>query len=250
MYPLTAVFIGCDENTCPGLRHELLEQGVKLEAEFTDVNQLFAELSVTPVRRRLFVVYLESAAACRYLERLNEVFSGQPILALMNEPSGSPLLLQAMRAGAAQVVALPLQIQDLKDALDRIALQFGYPANTSRLIAVSGVNEGCGATTIAINLAAEIASQYSTPTVLTELSLRMGRLAGYLDLSPGYTTHDVLSDLDRLDIEVVQQALVKVADNFHILAGPYKGIPQSDADTGAGGAPGGVRPSVGAGGRD
>jgi len=224
MYPLTAILIDCESEACPELKHELLEQGVKVGAQFPDIGRTIAELQVTSLARRLFVIHLTSIDDCRQLERLNDVFAGEPIVALAPDPSEA-LLLQAMRAGAAQVVALPLRSDDFKEALERIARQFGYPANASRVIAVTGVSEGCGATTIAINLAAEAAAEHRLPTLLAEMSLHMGRLAGHLDLTPGYTTYDLLTDIDRLDIEIVQQALVKAADNLQVLAGPYRGIP-------------------------
>ena len=120
---------------------------------------------------------------------------------------------------------MPLEVEDLRAALTRIARQFGYPATTSRVIAVTGVSEGCGATTLAINLAEEFASQHRLSTLLVELSLGMGRLGTYLDIDPRTTTQDLLGDVERLDLDAVRSALVKVDDCFHVLAGPFKGIP-------------------------
>lgn len=224
MYPLTAVLIGCDTESCPDLRHELLEHGVKIQAEYADSLKAINEMNVAPGKTHLFVIHIKELSDCRQVERLNDLFGGQPIVALL-EDSGEETLRQAMRSGAAQVVSLPLRVDDFKDALQRVARQFGYAANASRVIAVSGVSEGCGATTLAINLAAEVAAEHHLPALLVEMTLHLGRLASYLDLNPGYTTHDLLADIDRLDIEVVQQALVRVADNFQVLTGPYKGIP-------------------------
>jgi pilus assembly protein CpaE len=110
-----------------------------------------------------------------------------------------------------------------KSALDCIAVQQG-PGTASTLIAVSGVTGGCGATTLAINLAYEIAYGHQVGTVLLDLSLRMGMLASYLNVEPRHSTSDLLRDSDRLDVYMVQQALTKVADNFHILAGPHRAI--------------------------
>jgi pilus assembly protein CpaE len=225
MYPLKAVLIGCDENRLPELRHELAEQGVSIETEFATVNEAVSRLPVTRNDRRLFVQYVPSPVECRQLERLNNVFVGRPVLALLDDGNDLSLLFQAMRAGAAQVVLAPLDVEDFRAALARIARQFGYSATTSRVIAVTGVNEGCGATTLAINLAEEFASQQRLTSLLIELSLGMGRLATYLDIDPRTTTHDLLSDAERLDLDTVRQALVRVDEHFHALAGPFKGIP-------------------------
>jgi pilus assembly protein CpaE len=225
MYPLTAVLIACDDAQHPELRRELAEQGIKIENEFPTVARAVAELAGTTRDPRLFLYPIAGPADCRLLERLNDAFLGRPIVALLAAGADPAFVVEAMRAGAAQVVALPLQPDDLHRALERVVRQFGYPANVSRLIAVSGVSEGSGATTLAINVAAEIASQHHLPTLLVEMSLRMGRLASYLDLDPRFTTHDLLGDMERIDLEGVRQAQIKVADNFHVLAGPYKGVP-------------------------
>jgi Flp pilus assembly CpaE family ATPase len=52
----------------------------------------------------------------------------------------------------------------------------------------------------------------------------MGRVADYLDLEPRFTTHDLISDPERMDIDTVKHALAPVAENFSVLSGPCKGI--------------------------
>lgn len=231
MYPLKAVLIDCQETDVPELRHELSNLGVQLEAEYPDVKAVIAGLTALQEEKRLFLIRVSSISDLRQLERLNEAFVGRPILALLDAGSDPANVTGAMRAGAAQVVLIPLQSDDFRNAMERIAQQFGYLAHASKLIAVTGGTEGCGATTIAINLASEIARLYQVPTILLEMSLRMGRIASYLDLEPRITTHELLSDTERMDIEVVQQALLKVEDHLRVLVGPFKGIPTGKITT-------------------
>lgn len=223
MYPLKIVLVGCREADQLDLRHELAEQGAVVQAQFPDAKAAIAGLFPPHESKRLFI-YQITTDDLRQLERLNDSFVGRPILALVSSATDTRLVLRAMRAGAAQVVALPIQPEDLRSALDRIARQFGYPSSESKVIAVTGVSEGCGATTIAINLAAEVAQSFKVPCILAELSLRLGRLAVYLDLEPRVTTRDLLTDMDRLDIDVVRQALIPASENLRVLAGPHKGI--------------------------
>jgi pilus assembly protein CpaE len=88
------------------------------------------------------------------------------------------------------------------------------------VIAVSGVTGGCGASTIALNLAYEIAEQRRLRCCLVELSLKMGMLATYLDLEPKFTPQDLFALGNRLDFYSLQGALVKVTDKLGFLAGP------------------------------
>jgi pilus assembly protein CpaE len=128
-----------------------------------------------------------------------------------------------MRMGANQIVPLPWQADDFKQALDCIASQHGHALN-NQVIAVAGVTGGCGATTLAINIAFELASLHPLRVVLAELSLQVGKLPLYLNVEPRYTTHDLLRDIHRLDLYSIQQALTPIVDRFHILAGPYHAV--------------------------
>ena len=58
-----------------------------------------------------------------------------------------------------QVVALPVDRDDLHQALNVIALQFCKKAHERQVFAVTGAAGGSGATTIAVNLAFEIAER-------------------------------------------------------------------------------------------
>jgi len=224
MYPLKAILVGCDEADHPEVRHELDSVGVVIQASFNDVLSAISGLASSVDEKLLFVMLLRSPSQARQLEKLNDAFVGRPILALLSGGADPGLMVEAMRCGAAQVIGLPFSSEDFQRALERIARQFGYSGSASRVIAVTGVTEGCGATTLAINLAAEIAHLARSHTILAELSLRLGRVATLLDLEPRFTTHDLISDPERMDIEVVRQALTEVGDHFAVLAGPYKGI--------------------------
>jgi pilus assembly protein CpaE len=166
------------------------------------------------------------------LRQLSGIFVGRPVLALLSTSERDPtFLLSALRAGAAQIVTLPLQADDFRTSLSCIALQFGRSATDTQLLAVSGVTGGCGTTTLAINLAYEIAHRHGLHCLLLELSFRMGVLATYLNIEPRFTTLDLLRIIDQLDVLAMQRALTRVADRLDVLAGPYRAIalPQASA---------------------
>src|SRR5712692_7849016 len=156
MYPLKVILIGSDDNLMPRVRRELLNKSADREAEYPDVGSTIADLRPAPGDSRLFIVHLKSPLELAQLKRLNGTFIGKPIVALV-EGKDPSILIGAMRAGAAQVVPLPLQPDDFQAALDCIPVQFSQTSNQTRVIAVSGVTGGCGSTTIALNLAYEIA---------------------------------------------------------------------------------------------
>lgn len=224
MYPLNVVIVGCNDEVLPHVRRELAKASAHVEAEFPDVGHLFARLAAGEQEMRLFVIGAEGGGHVEQIRRLSRVFAGRPILALVDAVSNPSVFIEAMRGGALQVVPVPIDSDDFRAALDCLALHFAYAGKASRVVAVAGVTGGCGATTIAINLAYEIAQQHKLHCILVELSMQMGMLATYLDLAPKFTTHDLLSDMSRVDIYLVQQVLTRVADNFDVLAGPHHDI--------------------------
>lgn len=231
MYPLNVVLVNCGENALPHVRRELLNQNALLEAECADIASIVDALGLFPEEKRLFVFHARTPEALAQLRRLSGTFVGQPILTLLEPGENLQTVIAAMRAGSSQVVLLPLQSDDFRAAMECIAFQFGRPPGTSRVIAVSGATGGCGATTVAINLAYEMALLHGKQCILTELALQVGMLATYLDCSPTYSTLDLLRHEGGLDAHMVQQALTKVAENFHVMVGPHRNI-----------APGSVQP--------
>jgi pilus assembly protein CpaE len=113
---------------------------------------------------------------------------------------------------------LPLNIDDFREALHCIGVQFGHSADDPGVVALSGVSGGCGTTSLAVNLAYEIATQFHTSCILAELSLKMGSLEAYLDVEPRYTTYD-LFHRPHLDLYVVKEVLTHVCDNLEVLPG-------------------------------
>ena len=240
MFPLNVVIIGCSGDLLQLLRLELGVHAARIEAEFVGVESAISGLRPAPINdptretplrgkkdqalllapRRLFIVHLHSAQEMPAIKRLSSFFPGNPILVLMDTAGDPNLPITAMRMGASQIVLVPWQADDFKQAFDCIASQHGHPLD-SQVIAVAGVTGGCGATTIAINVAFELANMHELRVVLAELSLQVGKLPLYLNVEPRYTTHDLLRDIHRLDLFFIQQALTPIVDRFHILAGPY-----------------------------
>jgi pilus assembly protein CpaE len=216
--------VGCQDSVQRNVLSMLINQQANLDGQYADVDDVVTALRDDPSRPRLFILHVPDSYSLPKLRQLIGVFTGQPVLALVDAVSDPAVLLGAMRSGAAQVVPLPIQPEDFQAAMDCIAQQFGHAVAQNQAIAVSGVTGGCGATAIAVNLAYEVASQYGQHVILSELSLQIGKLAAYLDINPEHTTFDLLNNGERLDPQMVQRALTRVVDRFDVLAGEYRAI--------------------------
>jgi pilus assembly protein CpaE len=197
-----------------------------IDAECPDVKTALAILRRGGSEKRLLILQLNSEPDIEGLARVTSSLPGWPVLALV--AADGPLnrsdkgIIGIMRAGAAQIVSLPLQAHDFKAALDRLAVQFVYTSKSSKVIAVAGASGGSGATSIAINLAHEIAFRYDLRCVLADLSLRMGAVAAHLNIEPSHTIVDLLRDIGRVDTVLAQKVLHRVGENLHVLAGPHR----------------------------
>src|SRR2546425_3345771 len=224
MYPLNVTLIGCQDSLERNVLSMLINQQANLDGQYADVDSAVAALRDDPNGPRLFVMHVPDSYMLPKLRQMVGVFVGQPVLALVDAMMDPQVLLGAMRSGASQVVPLPIQPEDFRAAMDCIAQQFGATTTQNQAIAVSGVTGGCGATSIAVNVAYEIATQYNQHVILSELSLQIGKLAAYLDLNPEHTTFDLLNDSDRLDPQMIQQSLTRVGDRLDVLVGEYRAI--------------------------
>jgi pilus assembly protein CpaE len=218
------VLVGVD-GLQAALRSALEQRGAVVAAVCADLTAARTEALAHPAESHLFVVHLPGDVDVSRLAALTSAAPGQPVVVLL--PPGADLarFMAVQRAGAAQVVPLPFQADDFLRALDCIAVQFAPPAREARVIAVCGVSGGCGATTLALNLACELGlpGPRGRPggVLLVELARQMGTLAAYLNINPEVSTHDLLSDASRLTTQGIRQALTTVAPGVDVLVGPY-----------------------------
>jgi pilus assembly protein CpaE len=225
MFPLSVVLVGFEGRSGDALRGELCDRRVKIERDFTDAGQAAVHLADSAKEVRLFLAHVPAGQDPKLLQKLKVEFAGSPIIALLADGHDPARLIAAMRAGACQVAPLPIQSADFAAALACVAEQFAPKKPAARVLAVSGVTGGCGATTLAVNLADDLAFRRKLNVLLVELSLQMGVLATYLDLTPKFDIQDVLAHKDGIDADLIAQALTESSEGFRVLPGPAKFVP-------------------------
>jgi pilus assembly protein CpaE len=219
-----AILVNCFQDDYSEVWEVLGECSVDVEAEFPDARTAIDRIRLSQNEDRLFIVHVSQPEQVQQLHWLSENFVGRPIMALVDGDSPSERVFAINRAGATQVVPLPLQPQDLQAALHSLRLRHAaqQPVAARRVVAVAGVTGGCGATTIAINLAYEIAHQFDLSVILTEFTSQ-GMIATCLDVEARHTTHDLLCDINSVDRQAVTRSLCKITERFQILPGPLDG---------------------------
>ena len=134
------------------------------------------------------------------------------------------LILSAMRAGAAEFLNSPVQIEELVNALDRVsASNSGTPRSKSgSVISVAGASGGVGMTTVAVNLACGIARHPENSVVLVDLDLNLGDADVFMDMIPDYTVLDVSQNVSRLDLALLRKSLTKHDTGVYLLPRPIQ----------------------------
>ncbi|MBY6162980.1 AAA family ATPase [Mameliella alba] len=154
-------------------------------------------------------------------------------------------LHQLLRDGADEFVPYPLPEGELAGALERIrrptpsAPAVEAPGTSPEgvklsgggdgvLIAVHGLAGGVGTTTVAVNLAYELATsgKEKNPKVcLIDLGLQFGSVATYLDLPRREAVYETLSDIEAMDGDSFGQALVSFEDKLQVFTAPSDILP-------------------------
>ncbi len=218
MYPLSAVLLGIDEELLPSLKRELWNGSAEVESAFRSAYMAIDCLRHYKNQPRLLIVRTGPDFPPETISRLAAALKGWPILALMSGAEGDDFL-RVNRAGAVQVLALPLDSSDFQQALAVIGSQFDRGSLDRHVLAVTSAAGGGGATTIAANLAYELAELIGRSTILAELTQQMGSLASMFDLEPRVTLPHLIREIHRVDDYLVEKTLVHFTERLRILAG-------------------------------
>ena len=154
------------------------------------------------------------------LERIIARFPATRFVALASHV-GNDLLLEAMQSGVRRVVTKQAMSVDLPGVLDRLtAPDLQAAAPTGEITTILSASGGCGATTIAVNLAEEIAQKKKQPTLIWDLDSAYGAVASYLGLTPRYGADHVLHYGGDIDAQLIKSTASVHNDRIHVLASP------------------------------
>ena len=146
-----------------------------------------------------------------------------------------------LRNGADEFVPYPLPESELAQAIERVRapdvpvvtqpaapnLQAGTQKDGA-VLAVHGLAGGTGATTLAVNLAWELAtiSGEKSPSVcLLDFDLQFGAVSTFLDLQRRDVVYEMLSDTESMDEESFAQSLLTYQYKMEVLTAPADMLP-------------------------
>lgn len=144
---------------------------------------------------------------------------------LSSEKADGDVILRSLRMGAKDFLLQPWKPEDLRSVIQRaIQMKMSQESNVhgrGKLITVFSNKGGVGTTTIACNLAADLAATHPERVLLCDMVLQHGDVVVFLDVKQKYTISNMVQEIDRLDREMLFNQLQKHPTGLYVLPSPF-----------------------------
>ncbi|MBN8848533.1 MAG: pilus assembly protein CpaE [Sphingomonas sp. 67-36] len=222
---MMSLAVAVADRPLPDLKLEPLESGVRVPDGVLDECSLLI-VEVDP----------DSAAS---MERLADIRSRLPDLPLVAAIDGASVsLVRALvKQGISDIVALPFDVEEIVQVtLDTAARRQAAPGQKVRLaplISVARSIGGCGATTIATELAADLAAHDAggRGAVIADLDLQYGSVTDFLGAAGRGDLADLLKAEDRLDEELIRSVIAQPRAGVSVVSAPAEIMPLESVDS-------------------
>jgi pilus assembly protein CpaE len=155
----------------------------------------------------------------KLLHRIRQRFPDTSVIAVAGAKDPD-LILEGLRSGISDFLALPLGKDDIRTAVQRALRRDAAPRPAGEIIALFSLKGGQGVTTLALNLADQLQTVHGKRVLLLDLNLYMGQVGAYLNLPAGYSPFDLLRDIERIDENLLFSSLSRHPRGFYFLTAP------------------------------
>jgi pilus assembly protein CpaE len=162
-------------------------------------------------------------ASLNYLQTQSEG-SQRPILFALVQERSPVLMRRILRAGADELLFLPLDAGDATRALLKISETRRKAERQTGGVIVSLVSTvgGVGVTSLAANLSLALRYTLNKRVAVVDLDLQTGGLAVFLNLEPERTIMQLCESDRKLDSIQLESALTKHPSGIYLLAAPKR----------------------------
>ncbi len=159
------------------------------------------------------------------LEKILQEFAHQVTVYVTYRNGDMETMRRLMRAGVRDAFSQPIQTHELvgavtnilSDKRTRLGQSKGGKGGVTSFISAKG---GCGATTIALNVAEILAHTFESKVLLIDLDVQFGDTALLLDLIPGNNVMDALLQPSRVDPVFLKALITRHGSGLDVLASP------------------------------
>lgn len=155
------------------------------------------------------------------------LYAESPDLAIViiGDNASAELLLEMMRAGAAEFLPQPVTPQALTEVVGRLRSRFGATDESDggmgKVFAFFSAKGGSGSTTAAANFAIEFHRQSRKKTLLVDLDAELGEISLLLGVQPQFNFVDLVQNFHRMDTGLLGSYIERHDSGVHLLSAPY-----------------------------
>lgn len=185
-----------------------------------DLSELTEQLERHPASAVLVDIDRHPAKMLAQLDAITNRFDATRFIVLASDRRHD-WLIEAMQAGARDYLLKNDIAESLNGVLQRL-LPGGSPGPVAMGSAVTilSAGGGCGATTLAVNLANELHLLTRGTSLLMDLDCCYAAVTNYLETEVRYGLADVLAYRERIDADLVKSSASRFSDGLEILASP------------------------------
>lgn len=197
---------------------------------YSDYNYALDEIKKTDIAPIVFIDINETINSMKEIVESIKLHTTKIIITSTNYSTDN--IIKAMRLGAKEFLPKPVLKEDLKRAISILNQhEFFEDESSSKIITIYSNKGGIGKTTIATNLAIELAKSTKDKVALIDLNLQLGDISTFLNLNPTFDVAYVIKNLINKKEENLLQALEKYNNSsLYILSDPNF-IEQSESIT-------------------
>lgn len=227
---MTIVVLDSNDNSREVIKSYLEELGLNDLRLFSDYSNGVNEIKSLETPPIVFVDI--SNETPKLLETVENIRLLTDKIVITSTDYSTDTIVKAMRLGAREFLPKPV----IKTDLERVITMLSKPENeqeisASKIITVYSNKGGIGKTTIAANLAAELAKTTHNKVALVDLNLQLGDISTFLNLNPSFDVAYVIKNLVGKKEDTLLQAFEKYKDTkLYILSDPSY-IEQSESIT-------------------
>lgn len=198
-------------------------EDINIAGEFQDAINSYGEIVELHPNLVIVDISQKTQLTLDVVVKLSKNLRNSKIIVLSYDMD-SELVIKSLRAGAREYLVKPLIEDDFIESVEKIKdLILGNINDTTKCKVITTFSNkgGIGKTSIATNLAVELATITNERVALVDLNFQMGDVTTFLDLTPAFDTSYVVNNLERIDETFLLSTLEKYKNtNLYVLADP------------------------------
>ena len=170
----------------------------------------------------LIDVSQEQDKSLSLIKKLKESNKDAFIIALSAKTS-TETIIKVMRAGAKEFLNKPLIQSEFTETLNELKSEFENTEipDTCKIISTFSNKGGIGKTSIAVNLAVELAQISKEKVALIDLNLQLGDVATFLDMNPPFAMDYIANNIHNLNEDELLKTMSKYKNtSLYVIADP------------------------------